>query len=237
VTGRLSQRLLRLLEHTWVPLLLVSGLLTSMAASVDDANWVEQDRVVLEWLFLVVILGWMLARSRFGGWFVLLYSLLLGFAAAFQIVGNLLPGQALLREGLWVWVDELNLRSVRLGLRIDGWISSFQSGENISDPGLFIFLLSLLVWGSVFWLMWFMLRKRQVLIGLLPLGFLMSVNVNLSRQPLSYYFVFLLFVFLLIAREAFFNRHHDWDTRQIDYPEQLGIEWSMYACLVVLVPG
>mgnify|MGYP000064831417 CR=1 FL=1 len=225
-------RLLRLLSRYWIPTLLLAGLLSSVISSVDSANWVAEDWTILQSLLLAVLVGWLLASSRFRSFLVLFYSLLVGLAAALQGVGNLLPPW---KEGFWGWVDELNLRTVRLALRVNSWSDTLQAGGNVKDPGLFIVLLSLVVWGAMIWFLWFLLRKRRVLVGLLPLGLLMAVNVNLSRQPPGIFSIFLAFAILLLAREAFVCRHHDWESRQVDYPDQLGVEWSLSAVVIALI--
>ena len=223
------------LKSSWLPVTLVASLLSSVALSIQEANWVDKDQRVVQSLWLAVLLGWLWARSRFKGLFVTLYAVLILLVTALQVTAEVIPSPpAISLDGFWPWVNEMNLRWVKFALRAGGWVEILQSGKRLEDTGLFVILLVFLVWGSIFWLMWWMLRGRRVLLGMLPLAFWMAVNVNLSRQPLSYYFSFLMLAFLLIAHEDFYCRHRDWEARRVDYPDQLGIEWGLSAVTIAL---
>lgn len=220
----------------WIPLLLVGGILSVLVYSVDEANWVERDAAIINILSLGFFLGWALAYSRFPGWFVFVYALIFSVIVNIQAVGQVLPsiGQ-MLSTPFSVWVNETNLRFLNLWLRVTTWIETYQSGGQIEDTGLFVLIIGLLVWAASIWFLWFLVRKRSVLPGVLPLGFLLAFNVHLSRQPLTTYAYFLMFVILLVAWMAFRRQHRQWEMRQLDYPDSLGIEWSVSTVVLALM--
>ena len=78
-------------------------------------------------------------------------------------------------------------------------VQPLQAGKNIEDTGLFVLILGFILALCAAWLMWTMLRQRRVLNGLLPIGFLMAINVHLSRQSLTNYWFFLFCAVLLVA--------------------------------------
>lgn len=230
-----GQRLIRVIAPIWVPMLLIIGLASALNASLDNADWVAQDVRIIRALNIALGIGWLLSYSRLPGWVVFGYSLFFSGFASLQLTANLIhPPWEMINVGFWPWVYEMNLRFFMFVLRVRGWIGAIQSGENVNDTGLFIFTLTFLMWIAAIWLFWFMLRKRLVLIGLLPIGFLMAVNTNLARQPLIYFSLFLFFAILLIVRETYYRQHIDWERRRVDFPEQLGIDWGFGAIIITL---
>ena len=128
----------------------------------------------------------------------------------------------------------MNLRAWELSLRVTGWVETLRGEGNIQDTGLFILLLGAVLSLCAIWLMWSIIRQRQALNGLLPIALLLAINIHLSRQPLTNYAVFLFASLLLIARTSFTARHVDWQRRRVDYPEQIGLEWSGAAMALAL---
>ncbi len=229
------QTLIPLLRKYWVPLLLVGGMLTALSYSVDEARWVRDSSGIVTSLSLSFLVGWALAHSRFRGWFVLLNSLCLGGVVSVQVVGHIVPSlPTTFTMNFFQWVNELNLRLVTLSLRVGGWVDTLRAGGDIQDTGLFVFLVVFVLWNASAWFLWCLIRKRRVVLGVLPLAFLLAVNVHLSRQSLSAYGLFLMFTILLLARTSYVTRREDWDARQVDYSDQLSLEWSGSAALLAV---
>jgi transglutaminase-like putative cysteine protease len=233
---RLLIATLRFLQPYWVSLVLFSGLLSITVTSINQANWVDQDAAALRSLGYGLLVGWMLARSRFSGLFVVLYALLFGLFSGIQAAGSIVPGLfTWFSQPILTTFNEINLRMLTFWLRFTGWMEIIQAGGAVRDTGLFILLLAILVWGLMVWLMWFMVRKRQALLAILPLGMGMAVNIHLSHQSLGYYWMFLFFSVLLVAHVTFIRQQSEWEHRKVDYSDQLGMDWSVSAVLVTIL--
>jgi hypothetical protein len=220
----------------WVAVVLLAMLVSIINYSLDQANWVRKDGVFLTVFSLAIGFGWLLARSRFRGWFVTIYALLLSAAAAVEAAASVLPSPGkVIGTPFFDLVADLNVRAFVFYLRAAGWVETYRAGQNIQDTGLFILLLSFMLALCGIWLMWTMVRTHSVLNGLLPIGVLFAINVHLSRQPLLTYFGFLFFSLLLIAYNSFNRQQKDWQRRRIDFPEQLGLEWGGSALALALV--
>jgi transglutaminase-like putative cysteine protease len=232
---RIAGWLLRIAARNWVFLLLVGTIVSVVSYSLDTANWVKNDQGMLSTFAVGAVLGWLLARSRFKGWFAALYALVMSILAALEPVADFVPTLVqVFAMPVLELINELNLRAFQFFLRASGWIEVLRAGENIEDTGLFLLLFGFILALCGVWLMWAMIRQRRVLHGLLPIGVLLAINVHLSRQPLMSFTVFLLCSVLLVARTAFSRQHEDWQRRQVDYPDQLGIEWGMAAFVAAL---
>lgn len=231
--GRLVSRWLR---PVWIPLLLIFGMSSTLAGSIDEANWVQGDRALVGTLWLGLLLGWAAARSYYRARFLAPYVLCMAVLASIQAAGQIAPPLIdFLRLPPPQVVDSMNLRGFEFRLRMLGWIDTLAAGGKLEDTGLFVLLLSLLLVLVGAWWLWATFRKRQPFAGLLPAALLLALNVHLDQQPAGYYLLFLLCALLLLAYFAYAGQHQSWETRRVDYPEQLGLEWGATAGALALV--
>lgn len=225
-----------ILRRNWVTLALALCLVSVLLLSLADAHWVAEDAPLRQAFLAGLLTGWLLARSRFPGWFAALYAALLSVAVILEAVGHILPSLSdLFSQSAAGLLDGMNLRAVAFYLRATGWVATYQAGSNIQDNGLFVLLLGFVLALCGVWLVWALARMRHAVAGLLPLGLLLAVNVHLSRQSLGYFMVFLACALLLAAREAFNSQQEDWQRRGVDYPEYLGLDWAGGAAALALV--
>lgn len=226
----------KILRPTWVTVTLLSLIISVVVGSIEDAHWIQDESPLTASLLLGVVFGLLLSKSRFRPWFVILYALFISLIIPLQSIGRVVP--SLGQFFVIPLPDVLNGMNVRLWtfyIRASGWLETWRAGENIKDTGLFVVLLgSILALGAI-WLMWAVIRRRRALEGVLPLGILMAINVHLDRQPLTNFMIFLFAVLLLQARTSFSEQNEDWNRRRIDYPEQLGLEWSGSALALAIV--
>ena len=236
VRDRLLNWLGRLLKPSWTTLLLVLCLSAILIASLDQAGWVADD-TPLVWSFLLgIAFGWLLARSRFPGWFIALYALLISAAVILQGLAHILPSlEDLFSLSPGEIIAGMNLRAVAFSLRATGWVEILRSGKNIQDSGLFSLSLGFILGLCGIWLVWSLARRRAGLIGLLPLGILLALNVYLSQQPAGYYVGFLFCALLLAARESYNGQIEDWARRRVDYPEYIRADWAVSATALAVI--
>src|SRR5687768_9163892 len=158
-------------------LVLCASLVLLTGASLDSAEWVR-GVVVGPGMFFALLLGVLLARSRFSGRAAAAYLAFVLFAVGIEQVGYVLPvGQGL---GWQDWVWTLHLRALTWLSRAGGWVATIAAGEVVQDTGLFVFLLSLITWGLSAWLGWSHLRRQHSLAAVLPLGVVLGANLSLS---------------------------------------------------------
>ncbi len=233
---RLFTWIYRRLAPSWVTWLLAGGLLTFVAVSVQGAAWVSNSGPIEVALFLGALLGAGLAATRWRAWLALVYTLLLAPILATQAVGQVIPppSVAFSLPALRL-IDLMNARLFAFFERLNGWLALYNSGQSIPDTGLFVLLFSVVAWLAGAWLSWCLRRWRQALAGMLPLGLLLAVNVNLSGQESTAMWMYIFIGLLLVARVAHNRQHADWLRRNVDYPEDVGFDWTMPAFGLALV--
>jgi transglutaminase-like putative cysteine protease len=226
----------RKLRLGWISLLLLSGVYLVTAVSLEQAHWVPDSHPILTALLLGMVVGAALAAARWPVWFALGYSLVLGPLLICQAVGQIVPAlDIVFSQPLFLLVDLMNERLFAFFARLGGWVALYQGGQTIQDTGLFVLLACLLVWLAGAWLTGCILRRQFVLGGLLPLAVLVAVNVNLSGQDVTFLVMYLALGLLLLAHGAHRSQHRDWERRGLDYPDELWVDWSVWATAVVLI--
>ncbi len=218
---------------TW---LLMAGIAGLTSHSLQAANWVPDSSPLVNAVWYGLLLGGLLATSNFRGW----------AAAAYH------AGTAILLLGLWIgkvlpplsqiaqlpFPLTLNLANIHLLNYLDrlaSWISTLSVGNNVQDNGLFLLLIGLLTWTTSAWLAWAVIRRQRALDGLLPAGLLLGINAYLSDQTIDGLWFFLACAILLAARTAIIEMYRSWERRQVDYSNELGVDWSVAALGLGLV--
>ena len=211
-------------------ILLLFFLALSLIYSIEEANWVAKINTIPYALLAGLLLGSLLTASRWKGSFAALYSVVLSFIFTFLVVGGVLPSFArLFGQPFFPEVEGMRLRILAFLLRSGGWIESLWSGGKVEDTGLFLFLFSILGWNVIVWLIWWVLRRGQPLVGLVPVTILMAVNVHLSGQAGINLVFFLFLAILLVARGNFTAKQRNWTRRGVDFSEELGGDWGSSA--------
>ena len=212
---------------TWLLMAAIAGLTSHSLAA---ANWVPDSSPLVNAAWSGLLLGGLLAASRFPGWAAVAYhlgtaSLLLGLW-----IGKVLPPLSQITQLSFLsTLDLVNIRLLNTLDRMTSWFSALIAGGSVQDNGLFLLLIGLLTWTASAWLAWAIIRRQRALDGLLPAGLLLGVNTYLSDQTVDGLWLFLGCAVLLAARTASIQIHRSWDRRQVDYPEDLGLNWSAAA--------
>jgi transglutaminase-like putative cysteine protease len=226
----------RKLQRGWLSLLLLSGMYLASAGSLDKAHWVPNSDPILMALALGMIVGAALAATRWRGWAALAYTLVIGPLLICQAVGQIVPSlDIVFSQSFPGLVDLMNVRLFAFFARTGGWAALYTGGQTIQDTGLFVLLACLLVWLAGAWLTWCTERRQAVLGGLLPLAMVTAVNVNLAGEDVTFVVIYLALGLLLLAQGAHRRQHRDWERRGLDYPDDLGVDWSFSAATIVLV--
>jgi transglutaminase-like putative cysteine protease len=107
------------------------------------------------------------------------------------------------------------------------WMETFQWLRNIvSLQGGFNRLATQLVWGSLVWIVlfmlgWFLRRKKHALIASLPTLILLSIVTGVSRRNTTGLIITLSALLASMVLIEQFKRENRWETHSIDFSEEL----------------
>ncbi len=236
--GRVGERVMRYVvrvaRREAAPVGLLLALAGLAAASVAEARWAPGDA---PWAGLP-LLGAVLARCRWAGLTAAGYSAVMLMAGAAQAVGRVLPpvwGALSTAPGEWAWT--LHLRAMTLAQRVAGWGETVRAGEAVHDTGLFVWGLSLALWGGGVWLAWWTMRRRQALAAVLPLGLGLAVNTHLGGLGWLIWWAYAVMAAVLMVQTNAVRLYADWERRGLDYPAEMGLDWSGAALTLALGAG
>ncbi|HEY9089732.1 MAG TPA: transglutaminase domain-containing protein [Anaerolineaceae bacterium] len=229
-------RLLRASLPYWLPAVLMGSMAVVLAYSVDQANWVRADGLIVSSILWGLLIGFLLAATRFPGWLVAFYSLDLGILVILLSMANIFAlFDPFTRHPSADLLADMNLRVFTLLQRLGGWYNALQAGNPLDDTGFFLFLACLTGWCAAIWLVWRAQKKRQGMAAILPFALLLGVNNHLSQQGNGMFWVFLMLAVPLLVYVTYQRNARDWDARAVDYPDSLGMDWGFSAFALTML--
>ena len=154
-----------------------------------------------------VVLGLLLAKTRFNAWRLAIGGLLVGLALSFYQLTAVAEGASRLD------------RLAEVATRLFAWWEVLISGGTSTDILPFSFFLVFTSWLVGFVCSWFLFRRRNIWGALLPSSIAVVVSLtNFASIEQRFYFYLYLFVAVLLAARLFtLERQHDWEQRGIQH--------------------
>lgn len=213
---------------------LIAAIAVSLTSSLDQARWLNDRAPLVTLVVLGVGYGSLLSFTRFRARTIAIVTWLLSISITPLIIGRVLPSPLTLST--WTFADSLWLAHVRLLTLFDQLNVALQATlRGNFDKTLLVFLIGWLIWISSVWLVWSVVRRRQALQGILPCAGVLMIDVLLNGHDASFPLLFTASAVMLIARTAFTQHTHDWDARQVDYPELITEDWTVSAAIISAV--
>ncbi len=243
-------------KETLLTLLLLLGVCASLVYGLS--NIVRQLDSNLLWAssFLGLLIGWYFARSRLSGLLAGFLILLVGLLTIMVSIANfgsqmLMLLQALnqLANQVLHWRPDLPLPDITalaiiftklvmgagtLIFRIFNWLIGLARGQASFDPVATTMVWSLSVWLVMGFAGWVIRRHDKPLLGLLPASALLVSSLAFVRSYASLTLPLLLAVLFLIAKIDYTTREHGWQTKGIDYSEDIRFDLALAVIPVVI---
>jgi len=215
---------LRLRENA-LDLLLLAGMLLSVAGSFIPVGWTWGLEVLIWTAMGGLLAGFLLARSVFRPWLAHTFSLIYGVIGTALAVSPRFPD----------WLS-LRLKVMEMALRIWRWLETAWQGQGRSyDNLVFVLQLAFLSWWVSYIAAWFAFRRRQVWGILIPSGLLFFWNLYYSPLPLTgYLFVYLLCGLLLVTHLTLRQRQERWQREAVSFSPEIGMDSLRYGIYFAL---
>jgi transglutaminase-like putative cysteine protease len=203
-------------------------------------------------VILGLTLGWLLAASRASGRLSAVLSLLIGPLLVMVQIGNLgdslaslavspfilarqaaitgvMPSTAFILNDL----NELTLAIRVLVARLADWFAALAQGQPAFDPVATAVLWELALWGMAVWAAWFLRRRKQPVLGLLPALMLLATMLNISGGSAFYLATALALTLILEAATSYRQWEQSWKADDIGYLPRFG--WASSGLALGLV--
>lgn len=226
---------------------LLAGLLyLVLAVSLDAAEHVSSGlSVVVPVTLGAVLLGTLMAFSRFDSFFALSHALFAGLALILFFMARL-PTPDEIEPILARGAGELQARTYFVLLRLLGWVDAAFNRTASADNFVFVFEISFLLWWLAFLGMWSILRYGYIWRAVVPAALVMVVNAYYAPSSvITLVAVFSLLALMLLVRTNLSEQQLRWRDRRVTVSHDLtwdyvrtGLTYSaIVLALAWLLPG
>jgi len=196
----------------WFSASLYVFMLQLSALAVSSADWTDHLEIVPASMFLSLVLGTALARSRFQGWLTAAFSTMYAlFFTVLQLGRTMSAGLS--------WVDRVRSLYGRIGV----FISVVLEGETNEDPLMFVLLMTVVYWTLAGAGTWDFFRKGRFWSAVLPAGAALLINAYfyIGRVSMaSYMAAYLLLLLVLAVRTDLAGRIVSWKSMRVQVPSE-----------------
>ena len=216
-----------ILQEGWSTLFLLLALIITATIAIVQAELTPGTEVLPLIGATAVILGTLLAKSRFSARTAHVLALLYGIIIVGYIVGTTLPETMLWRE-----------RLLDLGIRQLDWFNKARTGGTSRDGLIFV-----LQTGAIFWLLgytaaWYTFRKPRIWRVVLPTGLVLLsvVYYYYGPKPLLYYLaLYIVLALLFIARTHLVDQERIWQQASVRYERGINFNFMRAGLVVALL--
>ena len=208
----------------WITFAILLVAFVAVAASIEEADWVNEMPSLFAASLIGLVTGWMLAHTGLPGLVVHPVAIGIGLLVAFVETLHTMS----VRNALLVNPDleiTWRVRWDELWGRLDDWGIALLDGGISTDPLPFILLVVFLSWAVSYMAAWAVFRWHSGWLAVIPGGFALLTNISyLPGQPSLAFIVFLFASILLITRLNLLRKQNEWHDEHTARPDWLSLE-------------
>ncbi|PKO13464.1 MAG: hypothetical protein CVU39_18845 [Chloroflexi bacterium HGW-Chloroflexi-10] len=217
----------------WFALVVSLVLLFVLAYTLSESRWVRTPPPLFAFALFGAFSGWLLGFTRWSIGWCALYNFFMAFAVGVQYVGKILPQESAI--AFEAWLETTNWQIFLFIERANGWLQSVRLGEIIHDEGCWSLLLIVLVWIASAWLALGLKKRKNAWLAVFPLVSIVAFILQSDRQEGTLLVVTLFFSIALITWQYYSRQEKDWQQRQLDFPDQLWMDWGAVVTVISIV--
>lgn len=209
----------------WWTLTLAMVMLFAMTEALNAAEWSEGLSAVRLMVLGGALLAFVLALTRWEGFFPAFYSAVTSVAWLTFVFNQLLFTALTAQESF----AELIQRNVN-------WIAALINGSASADNLIFVTQLSLLGWWIGYLAIWSLLRHQRMLLAVLPAGVALLVNSYYATEGMTgFLIVYLGAVLLLAIRIELARNEARWQVTQVRYAPDIVFDFLKAGLIFTIV--
>jgi transglutaminase-like putative cysteine protease len=207
-------------------LVIVAALLLVPLFSLKAADWEIELPVVVPATVGSVVLGLLLARTKFGELMALLISSIYGLCLTIMLIASTYEGGLI--RGIYPAFD-----------RLIEWLADVTTGGNNQDQMVFTLLVSVLFWYMGYNAAWHVFRVDRIWRVVISPGLILITNnifYDGDSNIDSYVVVYLFVALLLVVRSNLNAQEWHWYSQKIHRPRQLRRQFLWTGALLAIFP-
>jgi transglutaminase-like putative cysteine protease len=224
---------------------LVTGILLAflffiLALSLDAAGWVEDMSLLMPITIGGVVIGMLMAFSRFDGFFMLTHSFTIGLAWVMYLMSRLVADEEWVRLLVENGFPPLQARAYFLLDRWLTWVQAAVTDSASNDNYVFIFEVSFLIWWLAYLGSWTAFRRGHVWRTVFMASTVLLINTYYAPNSVMVQLViFCLIAMLLLAWTNLVTQRQRWRAFRIHFSPDIGFDFMrtglMYTLAVLTI--
>lgn len=239
----------------WLVLIATLTGLLLLTAAVADIGWVPGLTQLHGVAILGVLWGALMAKSPFSGRATAFFSVIFGTELVLMLVGRVAPPlQTTLAEIPYAvrWAIALGQgvvgripfepvaqiwwqRALDFWQRLSIWALEVAQGGARQDNLIFLVFSGLLIWAMAAWAGWWVFRRRQGLVALLPAGVGLANNIFFAGEGEAWAVYFVAAQLALLIGLRRYTLQAEWDRRGLDYSDEIALQMYVSGALLSIV--
>ncbi|RME62186.1 MAG: DUF4129 domain-containing protein [Caldilineae bacterium] len=216
-------------------LLLLGFLYLLLAISLDAAGWVQDMSLLIPVVLGGIVMGALMAYSRFDTFFMFSHSLATGLAWVFFWMTRLVGEERRVALFMEHGVPELQARAYFLLERWLAWVQAAINRSASNDNYVFILEISFLLWWLSYLGIWTVLRHGHVWRGVVMAGAALMVNTYYAPNPVTGFLVtFCIFALLLLAWTNLIDHRQRWRALRIYFSQDIAFDFMRMGVLYTI---
>ena len=245
----------------WLVFFFTLGAVLAVPLAADDIGWVPGLGRLTLVAAAATLVGFWLARSPFSGRMSAFFATILGVESVLAYVARILPPlRPTLDEAVYAgrWLASLTQGEIgRLPFvpvvevwgqrawdfweRVVVWAQGVVGAGAQQDNLLFLVYSGLLIWGMGVWAGWWVFRRQQGMIALLPAGIALANNLFFARSHEGWAVYFTALWLMLLVGLQRYTLERSWTQQRIDYSDEIRVGLYLMgglitAAVLVLMP-
>ena len=209
-------------DGAWLTFFLTLVLYMTLAISMNAAQWVELNTEIFTTATLAaVVLGALMARSRFDGLFMVSHGIFTSLAWVLYLMTRLVPSPEI-ASLLAGDIPELRAKSYFVLLRWLDWIEAAANRTPSQENLIFVLYISLLLFWLAYLGVWAIFRHGFVWRGVMPAGIALLVNTYYAPNPVvALLVIFCLTALILLVRANLAEQQLRWREQRIRFSNEV----------------
>ncbi len=216
-----------------------------VAVALDAAGYVESMALLVPVTLGALALGFLMAFSRFDGFFALSHSLFTGLAWILFLMTRLAPEEKI-QPFVANGIPPLQAKAYFVLLQWLNWVDAMMGSTANADNYVFIFEISFLVWWLTFLGVWAIFRHGYTWRAVIPAGIVLVINTYYApRSIMGFLIVFALLALVFLVRTNLAEQQLRWREERIYFSPDITLDFMrnalLYSVMVLaiawIVPG
>ncbi len=216
--------------------ILLGLLFLILAVSLDAARWVSDMGLLVPVILGGLVMGTLMAYSRFDGFFMLSHSLATGLAWVFYLMTGIVGHERQVGVFIDHGVPELQARAYFLLERWLEWVQAALSNNASNDNYIFVLEISFLMWWLSYLGSWMVFRHGHVWRGVVMVAVALLVNTYYAPNPVTGFLVaFCIVAMLLLAWANLVTNRQRWRAFRITFSQDISFDFMRTGILYTLI--